>query len=142
MTTATTGLRALLDAVADRNGGILTPEMVVEEARPAASPLHSQLEWDDSVAGEEYRLVQAGRLIRVVRCEVTTTEGDEVTVRRFVSTAGTEHDPKATVYRRFEDVQADPKRAAELRSQIEADWRTLQRKWSLYEELLREVVNG
>jgi len=57
---------AELKRIAAENGGILQPEVVVSEARPASSPLHSRFEWDNTLAGEKYRIWQARQLIRVV----------------------------------------------------------------------------
>ena len=46
--------------------GNLTPHVVVDEARDEESPIHDRFEWDDTKAGEEFRLGQARKLIRVV----------------------------------------------------------------------------
>lgn len=51
--------------------GRLLPVEVVESARDDDSPLHSHFEWDDSLAGEKYRLHQARALIRTVKLMVT-----------------------------------------------------------------------
>lgn len=51
--------------------GNLTPDAVVEAARPKAHPLHHRFEWDDSVAGHKYRLDQARALIRTRFAVVT-----------------------------------------------------------------------
>ncbi len=45
--------------------GRLHPEEVVIEAEEEDSPLHDSFEWDDEVAGHEYRIEQARRIIRV-----------------------------------------------------------------------------
>lgn len=44
--------------------GAYTPAMVVEDARDEDSPTHAAFTWDDTVAGELFRLQEAGRLIR------------------------------------------------------------------------------
>jgi len=44
----------------------LKPTIVVAEATPEESLLHPSFEWNNSVAGHEYRLIQARQLIRVV----------------------------------------------------------------------------
>lgn len=49
-----------------RRKGILGAEDYVAEAADADSPLHQTLEWDDSVAGHQYRLQQARNIIRSV----------------------------------------------------------------------------
>lgn len=58
-------ITAELKRIASEHGGILRPADVIAEARPAKSVLHSRFEWDDTVAGREYRLWQARHLIRV-----------------------------------------------------------------------------
>ncbi len=42
----------------------LTQQTVLDANRPADAPLHSEFEWDDTAAAEQYRLHQAGHLIR------------------------------------------------------------------------------
>lgn len=44
--------------------GEITPKMIVEYARDENSLLHSIFEWNDSVAGEKWRLKQASQLLR------------------------------------------------------------------------------
>lgn len=65
----------------ERLGGaaLITPEAVVDAARDQTSPLHDQFEWDDSVAGEAYRLQQARALIK--RVTVSVTRADQTVVR-------------------------------------------------------------
>jgi hypothetical protein len=53
--------------------GRLLPGDVVDRARPDDSPLHQHFEWKDGVAAEQYRLIQAARLIRSVKLEIKTT---------------------------------------------------------------------
>lgn len=50
--------------------GVLTPEAVVSEARDPTSPLHTEFEWNDSVAATAHRLAQARKIIRSVRIEI------------------------------------------------------------------------
>ncbi len=58
----------------ESRGGKLTPEQVLDAARPDESPLHGFFEWDDSAAAEAYRIEQARELIRRVRIEITYQE--------------------------------------------------------------------
>lgn len=60
-----------LKAIEDANGR-LTAEAVVKAAEPDDHPLHDKFEWDDSIAGPRYRLMQARRLIKSVAIEVKT----------------------------------------------------------------------
>ena len=54
--------------------GEATSKNVLEEARPEDSILHPLFEWDDAIAGEKYRLHQAGNLIRAIVIVDTPTE--------------------------------------------------------------------
>jgi hypothetical protein len=53
-----------LAELAEANGGAVTPAIVVEDARPAGSPLHDGFEWDDAIAAERHREDQARRMLR------------------------------------------------------------------------------
>src|SRR4051812_6293981 len=67
-------VKQTLLALADKNGGLLQPEEVVESARDRGSPLHAVFEWNNAKAAHEHRLSTARSLIRMVRIEVITTD--------------------------------------------------------------------
>lgn len=77
-----------LEKLASLNGGRLTPDAVLQDARSKSSPLHDQFEWDDSEAAKQWRLSQARELIRSVRIEIQTET-------RIVSTVCYVRDPAA-----------------------------------------------
>lgn len=52
----------------------LTPENIINEARNRNSPLHSIFEWDDSKAGEKWRLQQARVFINEIKVIVDSKE--------------------------------------------------------------------
>lgn len=91
-----------------QQGGRLRPRDVVEDARNPLSPLHDQFEWDDGVAAERFRLVQARRLIRSV-------EYTPVGSKQFVPSVAYVRDPKAngreSGYVRTVDLATDHSRA-------------------------------
>ena len=64
-----TELRRIWDERAE-----LSAADILEEARPEDSPLHPFFEWDDSQAAENFRLFQAGMLIRSVKLRVTSID--------------------------------------------------------------------
>lgn len=66
-------LEARLEKIRLQNGGVLTPDAVVKDAKNRNSPLHEHFEWDDTKAAYQYRLDQARELIRKVRVEVVTS---------------------------------------------------------------------
>lgn len=63
----------------------LTAATVVETAADPQSPIHPAFEWDDAVAGHEYRLQQARQLIRAV-CVVVEHDEDPSPVYVHVTT--------------------------------------------------------
>ena len=52
-----------LKRIASANDNKLEPEVVVQEASSDDSPLHKYFEWDDSVAGQRWRVHQARMMI-------------------------------------------------------------------------------
>ncbi len=62
----------------------LTPEKVVETARPPESPTHRYFEWNDAVAAEKYRLHQAGHYLRNV-CVVPATHRLPIRAEQFIT---------------------------------------------------------
>lgn len=77
-----------LAEIAGRNGGSLTPDLVVKDAEDSSSPLHDLFEWDDSIAGHKYRIEQARQVITSVRVVITTEH-------KAVSTVYYVRDPEA-----------------------------------------------
>lgn len=134
-------LRDQLDKVR-ADYGALTPANVVDAARNPTHPLHSRFEWDDSIAGEKWRRVQAGELIRTVRCQFTSPTTGPTSVRVFHST--TAHTP-TPVYEPLDDIVADPIAHQLLVEQMRRDWATFQSRYGHLLEfvaLVGSVANG
>jgi hypothetical protein len=120
-------LRGALNAmrqVMDEHGGDAQPQEVVDAARPEEHPLHDRFVWDDAVAGEAYRRVQAADLIRSFRVTYVAGDGRERDVRAFVVTRS-RHDPGRSAYAPVEDVMADPFARQLVLRDMERDWRRL-----------------
>ena len=97
-----------LRAIAARNGGMIMPSQVVDEARDPASVLHGSFEWDDTVAAEKYRVIQAQKLIRAF---VVTIEcgGEKIDVPAFVGVSADRNEKSANnPYHRIENVKEYP----------------------------------
>jgi hypothetical protein len=71
MATKAEAVKAELEAIATANGGILTPNDVVEAAKNTNSALHDQFTWDTETAAHERRLDQARTIIRSVKIRFT-----------------------------------------------------------------------
>lgn len=65
-------IKARLAEIEEANGGVLTPDAVVADAKRKDSPLHSQFEWDTKKAAQAYWVIQARQLITSIRVEVRT----------------------------------------------------------------------
>jgi len=72
-----------LQAIADANGGRLTADDVVSDAKRKDSPLHAHFEWDTKKAAAAYWIEQARVLITSVRV-VVTTETTKVSVVAYI----------------------------------------------------------
>ena len=66
----------------------LTPSSLVDASRDEFAPLHSEFEWRDDVAAEEYRKNQAAGIIRNLVIKVVRSNGETVSDRKFVSAPG------------------------------------------------------
>lgn len=62
--------------------GKVMPERVVELAKDRHHPLHKYFEWNDKVAGHEYRVEQAREMIREIEIVVLTAD-ESYKVRAF-----------------------------------------------------------
>lgn len=109
--------------------GIINPRAAVDWARQhTRSQLHAQLEWDDSVAGERWRLWQIRSLISV---HIVDADGG----RRFVSlTIDRKHDG-SNGYRSMEDVVARPDLREVMLKDALAELERLQGRYKKLSEL-------
>lgn len=99
-----------INAIAARDGGHLTPDAVIEDARDPASPLHSQFNWDKDLAAYEHWRETARRIIRSVRVVVHTE-------RKLMHTVAYVRDPAsastAQGYIAIAKLRTDRERAAQ-----------------------------
>ena len=122
-------LRDELQGIYDQYGR-LTPAVVVDEARPKRHPLHRFFEWDDKVAGEEYRKEQARDLIRSVKIVRVREDATISRARAYLSVKDTE----GFAYRPTDEVLSDPFMAKLALADMEREWRTLKAKWEHMQE--------
>lgn len=76
-------VRERLEELTKAHGGVLTPEVVVEDARNESSPLHKHFEWSEKKAAEAFRIEQARRLIREVKIQIVT-ESRRITTVAYI----------------------------------------------------------
>jgi hypothetical protein len=133
-----TDLREYLIALRSKNG-VLTPRLIVEDARPETSPIHNHFEWDNAVAAEAYRLEQARDLVRSVRVSYTAPSGREEKTRAFVNLQ--REGAPSRDYTPVEEVAADPVLQALALREAERAWRELYERYKHLDEFLKLVAS-
>jgi exonuclease VII small subunit len=91
--------RKRIEELMERNGGEITASSVVSEAAKKHSVLHGFFEWDDTVAGREFRLIQARKLIKRVNVVVESPAEKFFHVPVVVSVADDDQ-PREGVYKK------------------------------------------
>lgn len=107
----------------------LTPKTVLDANRDINAPLHNEFEWDDTVAAENYRLGQAGHLIRCL-CVAAVAEDDAQTAVRAFFTA-----EKTAGYESVATIMQCPDKRESLLKKAEQELDAYLRKYSALSEL-------
>ena len=116
----------------------ITPDNVVEAAKNKESVLHNMFEWNDTIAGEKYRKIQARQIIGSIRVEVVSTRSEEEpkTVRAFVQTKmRTNYEPIETVVKDVDKYQLLLEKAYAELNRIREKYSTLEE----IQELLKDI---
>ena len=135
-------LRDILTTIYQQRGE-LTPANVVAEARDEAHPLHHRFEWDDTIAGEKYREIQAGALIRSVKITYTAKSGEQ-SVRGFLPIVREENAEVAaptTTYKPTEEVVADPFTRELVLREFKREWQRFQERYKHLAEFAEIITN-
>jgi hypothetical protein len=119
--------------------GTLTNKAILDAARASSSPLHGHFEWDDQIAGEKYRLTQAGELKRtlVYVRRVEDDERERVTRAWLPVTRRDEGDDerRVTTWQPIEEAMADPEQRTEIIRRALAEARAWQQRYQDMREL-------
>ncbi len=129
-------LRDSLQTIYDQRGE-LTPRLVVDEARDETHPLHPRFEWDDEIAGEQFRQVQAAQLIRSVRIVYRRAEGKqpERSTRYWQSVRGED----GFAYRPAGEVASDPMLTQIVLMDMKREWKAMQDRYGHFREFVEMV---
>lgn len=122
------GLRSQLQAIHDRHGE-LTPELVVETARPKDHPLHKRIfDRSPKEAAESWYLQRAEDLIREVTVRRVLANGRSVELRAFspvrVGQPG--------VYDPLDDIVQDDIASATLLRMMEREWKSMRARYNSF----------
>ena len=94
----------------DRERG-LTAQAVVDESRSVDAPLHKAFEWDDAVAGEEWRKQQARVMICNLVCRIED-QPDAPEVRAYIKLEESQTYENTQLILQMEDKKASLMRLA------------------------------
>ena len=109
--------------------GVINPAGAVEWARKhKQSTLHANLEWDDSIAGERWRVSQVRQLIAI---HIVDSDGG----RRFVSLSIDRKHDGSNGYRSLEDIVGRPDLREIMLKDALADLERMQERYSKLSEL-------
>ena len=116
-----------------QNSGKLTPELVVDYARPKESVLHNDFEWRDEVAAEKYRQGQARHMIGAIRI---TSEDTQEPVRAYVNvTVGAPDEPPVRSYMPMKEVLEHPDLHSQMMADAFRDAQSFKQKYNTLERL-------
>ena len=131
---------------------VISPKIVLEEARNPNSPLHDKFEWDDSTAAENFRLIQAAGLIRQWKGTFVRIEREVEVVKlsdiRMAESPETSRGRGKASYEKLDNILDDPKKRASLLRTVIRQVRSIKLKYEYLEELacvwqaLEEVEAG
>lgn len=139
-----TDLREILRDINDQRGA-LTPAIVVDEARDQHHPLHHRFEWDDELAGEAYRRVQAAQLIRSVKIAYADApNGGQKRVRGFLPVRRQQDDEleQHTTYQPTEEVLQDPFQRALVLREFDREWRRFKARYGHLAEFADRISSS
>lgn len=120
----------------EKLGDNLTPDNVLEVAKDESNVMHNMFEWDDTVAGQKYRLWQARNIISNIRVNIISDDSQKRKIRAFVTTK------KETVFEPIEKVVKDTDRYAILLNNAYRELNYIKYKYDTLaeiQELLRNI---
>lgn len=107
----------------------VTPENVLDKARDDSTELHKCFEWDNSIAGEKYRLIQARDVIRHFVIEYKKDEEEPQKIRTYqISTTTNQYKPTRVILQ-------NPDEYATLLERAKDELRDIQRRYNTLAEL-------
>jgi hypothetical protein len=119
--------------IANRNGGTIHPDEVVEAARSEESPIHRCFVWDDTKAASLYRHRQAQEIIRLVVITLVSN-GNDCETRSMVSLSSGRVKGGGQ-YRMITTVMEDADMKAQLLSDALSELEAFRRKYAILSEL-------
>lgn len=124
-----------LNAIPRNDAGLLTAAAVVDAARDEESPLHDSFEWDDTTAGEAWRLHQARNLIRTIYVEMPNANKTEVIEVREYASLTPDRKTEGGGYRSISSIMRNKTQREQLLADALADMAAFASKYQSLSEL-------
>jgi hypothetical protein len=126
----------------------ITPSKILELAKDPNHPLHVHFEWDDEVAANKYRLIQARDLINQILITIINEDKSRVNkVRAFLSFS--ENDKSEMVingnqytdnyFLSIEDIDKDEKKVQHQKLKAKSELKAFQVKYSFLNTYLGNI---
>lgn len=112
----------------------ITPQNVLNLARNENSVIHNDFEWNDTVAGERYRLIQARKMIQNFVIVQQDSEAEPVRALQ-ISTTVNEYKPVEIILRNEDEYQSLLKRALAELEAFERRYKTLTELEPIFEAM-------
>ena len=116
----------------------ITPQAVLERAKDENSELHKCFEWDNDVAAEKYRTIQAGNVIRMLYIEPKSE--DAPPVRVLCRTSDTVYQPTRTFLTNETEYEDLLKRALSELESFRKKYETLSELEQVFEQI--DLINA
>ena len=128
----------------------ITPSRVLELAKDPKHPLYSFFEWDDEVASNKYRLIQARELINSIVVQIMDEENNKISkVRAFLSVSenanselvlnGNQHTDN--YYLSLDDIEKEEHLIKYEKLKAKAELKSFQVKYSFLDKYLGNIFS-
>lgn len=139
--TGTVSVKDVLQQICNDHKGVITPDIVLKEAKKKTSPLHTYFEWDDSEAAKSYRLIQAGNLIRSVKVTYEASDDVSYRVRGFVNVVPAEkNDEGKKIYIPIHEALNTPNYREQLLADAKIDADSFVKKYKVLNEV-KDIID-
>jgi hypothetical protein len=120
-----------------RNGGVLSPEDIVKDARNPSAPYHGEFEWNLKKAAHLHHLNTARYLMRSIKEVIVRVSGKKESVRAYFPIIRNQ-EPRA--YRATRDIMSDATLRMQLIENALGDHRNWENRYSNLAALAEEIA--
>lgn len=128
-----------LKQLREANGGALTPEIFVADARDKTSPLHRHIEWNRTAGLRQYQLHQASVIISKVRVVIS----EQLVLRQHVHVRiKSEEAPQRPVYVSVQEAKQDEHLSGQVIKRLCSQLRSIRQSLADYSDYFGVVIEA